>query len=657
MPGAASAAAPPPAEAFGMVGRADAPPVEAFGMIEQTREVVLSPDGNTLAWQDDSGPESRLVVFDVATHKARRTMRIDPPAKLRSLAWADSETLLYQVSITDSNALQEGSRYEFFRFFALDVGSGQTHLMLMSGGERPQVTGEALILPRVSKPKTIIMSTYDYSAPMSRPELGTRLAGRRRDSGWVYSLYQVDTRTGNGTVLELGTQFTVDWVVDKDGNVAARSDWNPDGNVYRILVKSGLGWHEILHQENRGRLSLQGLTEDGSAIVALGSLERGHPKLLALPLDGSPVRVLLEDPDQDVVSVVRDRFRGTPVCAWLGGVDPKYHCFDQQVEQRTRDIAHSFPDRRVVLYSESQDGRRVIAYVTSPSLPATYYLVDFKTHKADIVGEEYPGLAKAKLGEVRIITYKARDGTAIPAYLTLPPGGTEKGLPLVVLPHGGPEDRNDYAFDWWAQFLATRGYAVLQPQFRGSTGFGDAFRLAGRKQWGGLMQDDLSDGVKSLIEQGVADARRVGIVGLSYGGYAALAGVAFTPDLYACAVSVNGVSNLPELGAYGEEHWGAESSQVGYWRDAIGSPLDPRVAANSPVNAVSRINSPVMLMYSSEDTVVPPSQSRGMARALQRSGKSVALVTLGGDDHWLSRSATRIRMLKELDGFLAAHLH
>jgi len=637
---ATAAAAPPAAEAFGMIG--------------QTAQVVLSPDGNTLAWLDDSGPQSRVVVFDLATHKIRRTVQIDPPLKLRSLEWADSETLLYEVSYTNS-ALHEESRFEVFRFFAVDIGSGHAHPMLTMG--QPAVSGEALISPRVNKPKTVIMSTLDYSAAMARPRLGSHFSLRRRDSGWVYSLYQVDTRTGNGAVVEQGTQFTADWVVDRDGKAVARSEWDPDGNVYRILVKRGLGWYEIFHRENRGTLSLCGLSEDGSAIVALGSLEEGHPKLLALPLDGSRPRVLLEDPDRDVVAVMRDRFRGTPVCVRLGGLEPRYHCFDPQVDERTQAIARSFPGRRVVLYSESQDGQRAIAYVDSPSLPATYYLVDFKTHRSDIVGEEYPKLAGAELGDVRILTYKARDGTTIPAYLTLPPGAAEKDLPLVVLPHGGPEDRNEYAFDWWAQFLATRGYAVFQPQFRGSTGFGDLFRLAGRKQWGGIMQDDVTDGVRSLIEQGVADARRICIVGLSYGGYAALAGVAFTPDLYACAVSVIGVSNLPELGAYGKEHWGDESSQVGYWRDDIGSPLDPRVAASSPVNAVAHINAPIMLMYSSDDTVVPPSQSRDMARALQRSGKRSVLVSLGHDDHWLSRSSTRVKMLKELDRFLAANLN
>jgi dipeptidyl aminopeptidase/acylaminoacyl peptidase len=179
-----------------------------------------------------------------------------------------------------------------------------------------------------------------------------------------------------------------------------------------------------------------------------------------------------------------------------------------------------------------------------------FYLVDFATGRADIAGESYPGLAGVTLGEVRFIDYAARDDVEIPAFLTLPPGLGEKNLPLVVLPHGGPHAHDTGDFNWWTQFLATRGYAVLQPQFRGSTGYGAAHRKAGYGQWGGLMQDDVTDGVKAMIKNGLADPARICIAGASYGGYAALAGAAFTPEMYACAISVNGISDLPALLGY-----------------------------------------------------------------------------------------------------------
>jgi dipeptidyl aminopeptidase/acylaminoacyl peptidase len=230
-------------------------------------------------------------------------------------------------------------------------------------------------------------------------------------------------------------------------------------------------------------------------------------------------------------------------------------------------------------------------------------------------------------------------------------------MPLVVLPHGGPQARDYLVFDWLTQFLVSRGYAVLQPQFRGSTGFGDAFREAGYRQWGGLMQDDVTDGVRAMIDQGVADPHRVCIVGASYGGYAALAGAAFTPDLYSCAVSISGVTDLPALmresvPIYG----GALSTSLSVWKARIGAPNDSNLAAKSPINAVKSIKVPVLIIYGTGDGVVPNEQSARMVHALQSAGKSVAVAILQGEDHWLSRTETRVQVLKELDAFLGQHL-
>jgi dipeptidyl aminopeptidase/acylaminoacyl peptidase len=225
-----------------------------------------------------------------------------------------------------------------------------------------------------------------------------------------------------------------------------------------------------------------------------------------------------------------------------------------------------------------------------------------------------------------------------------------------VLPHGGPETRDNNEFDWWSQFLASRGYAVLRPQFRGSKGFGDAFRRAGFRQWGRRMQDDLTDGVLAMIQQGVADPRRVCIVGGSYGGYAALAGAAFTPDLYKCAVSVNGVSDLPEMLGSVKVQNGAESDSVAYWRDNIGSPFDRRVIERSPALAADAIRVPILLMHGVDDTVVPIGQSESMARALEKRNKPFEFIRLPGEDHWLSRADTRLRVLTEIERFLREHL-
>ena len=221
---------------------------------------------------------------------------------------------------------------------------------------------------------------------------------------------------------------------------------------------------------------------------------------------------------------------------------------------------------------------------------------------------------------MRHFAYDARDKYPLFGYLTIPAGAAEKNLPLVVLPHGGPHRRDTPDFDWWSQFLASRGYAVLRPQFRGSTGLGTEHLLAGRGQWGLRMQDDVTDGVKALISQGIVDPKRVCIVGASYGGYAALAGAAFTPELYACAISVAGVSDLAEVIAYDEKMGGDESDSVYYERESIGSRDDPKVGEKSPARHARDIRAPILLLHGTNDTVVPFAQSQMMANALAAAG-------------------------------------
>jgi dipeptidyl aminopeptidase/acylaminoacyl peptidase len=306
--------------------------------------------------------------------------------------------------------------------------------------------------------------------------------------------------------------------------------------------------------------------------------------------------------------------------------------------------------------SRSTDYKRVAVLIEKPAEAPVFYFVDYGAKSAAIINEHYPQLVGAKLAPVRTFDYAARDEYALFGYLTLPPDAEAKNLPMVVMPHGGPESRDDAGFDYRAQFLASRGYAVFQPQFRGSSGFGAAHADAGRRQWGMRMQDDVTDGVKSLIAQGIADPKRICIVGGSYGGYAALAGAAFTPELYACAVSINGVTDLPNFIGYITRQGGDESNALYYWRDHIGPPTDAQVIAKSPARNVSAIRAPILLLHASQDTTVPITQSQAMARALTAANKKFQFIELPGDDHFLSSSTTRVRALSELEKFLEPFL-
>jgi dipeptidyl aminopeptidase/acylaminoacyl peptidase len=248
----------------------------------------------------------------------------------------------------------------------------------------------------------------------------------------------------------------------------------------------------------------------------------------------------------------------------------------------------------------------------------------------------------------------------IPGYLARPLGA-EGATPLVLLPHGGPASLDVGGFDWLAHFLASRGYTVLQPNFRGSGGLGKEWEDAGHGEWGvGVMQHDLTDGVAALVAAGMADPERVCIVGASYGGYAALAGAAFTPELYRCAAAIAGVADLRVMLSFERDRAGFSSPTVAYWRQAMGvdetGSANERLEAASPSAHVDEVRAPVLLIHGHDDTVVPIAQSQLMQRALEGAGKSVQFVELEGEDHWLSGAKTRLETLQALDVFLAEHL-
>ncbi len=639
---------------FGQAGAAP-PRVEAFGRIPSVESVVVSPGGTLLAWADSSTGKQQVVMFDLDRGAEKRRLAMPDDSKLRGLDWHDDETLLVNLSFTERVGERARDRYEWHRTLAVDTGGGSMRMLLMDGN-RSLATGSDLLALRTPKPKTVIMSSWDWVATKYNEEIGSRLRGGRKNDGWVLSLFEVSTISGKGTRLEMGGPYTYEWVVDQNGTAVGRTDWQPESRLFTVMAKRGGVWEEIYRVEDGSKLALVGLSKDGKSLMAIGANGRERRSLWEIALDGSGAKLLLEDPVNDIEGIMRDGYSLQPVAASIGGAEPKRLWLDADAEARHKALSKTFGGLSVRIKTRDSTNTRVIAHVSSPSSPTTYYLVDFAKGKADIVGEDYPELAGVALGQVQVVSYKSRDDVDIPAYLTIPAGAEQKKLPLVVLPHGGPEARDELAFDWMAQFIASRGYAVLQPQFRGSTGFGMSHQRAGYRQWGGVMQNDVTDGVNAMIEQGIVDPRRVCIVGASYGGYAALAGAAFTPQLYACAVSINGVADLPGMLGEALKRGGEESDTVAYWSAHIGSAQDPLVIAKSPARSAHTIQAPILLIHGGEDTVVPIMQSQLMANALKAAGKPYSFAKLDSEDHWLSRSETRVRVLQELEAFLGKFL-
>ena len=368
------------------------------------------------------------------------------------------------------------------------------------------------------------------------------------------------------------------------------------------------------------------------------------------------MKKLIDEPERDAEGVEYDAFNDSVHAMRFSGADRPFRFIDPAAQKRYAALGRTFPDRISISKAAPPTTSASSSKSTERPHPPLYYLVDFAAKSADIVGEQYPGLVDKPQGAVRRFEYAARDKYALFGYLTIPPGAEEKNLPLVVLPHGGPESDDTPYFDWWSQFLASRGYAVLRPQFRGSTGLGDAHRFAGRGQWGLRMQDDVTDGVQALIAQGIADPKRVCYRRRELWRLCGAGG----RRIHSGSVRLRGercgrIRSARDSGVEREDVQ-RESDSFFYWRDSIGDSLDSRIAEKSPARSARTIRAPILLLHGTNDSVVPFAQSEMMANALKAAGKPYQLMTLEGEDHWLSSSATRIRMLSEIEKFLAANL-
>jgi dipeptidyl aminopeptidase/acylaminoacyl peptidase len=312
-------------------------------------------------------------------------------------------------------------------------------------------------------------------------------------------------------------------------------------------------------------------------------------------------------------------------------------------------LEKSVPSAGVRIESLSSDRTRMLVRIGAPDMPGQLSFLDLKDgvlHKLAFFNE---AIGARHLAPVKLVHYEARDGLKIEAVLTLPVGREPKGLPLVVMPHGGPWAQDTLEYDYWVQFLANRGYAVLQPNFRGSTGYGSKFLHAGDGQLGLAMQDDVTDGVKWAVSQGLADAHRVCIVGASYGGYAAMWGIVKDPDQYRCAISIAGVSALKR-----EVNDFASSTTENISRDAW-ERMAPDFNAVSPINAVDRMKTPLLLIHGKKDITVAYVQSSKMYDRMRKAGKTVEFVGIPLADHHFARQEDRVTLLSAMEAFLAKY--
>jgi len=645
--------------AVSLCAPATAAPLSAYGGLPAIQSVEISPDGGTLAMIVSNGERRNLVIRPVAGGDAKAYDVGD--AKVRGLDWVGSDYLIITASQAAAMNFQMpgwgsvmGAKQEYSRAFAFNLKTQKLQPLLDKSPARMQ-TGTHF---RDTNASAIAASMNVLAAaPQVRNLGGTPTLFLQSisfaNSAAVLTVIQVNLKNDGQKVVELGDARTNEILLGEDGTPVAKTTYDvTDGRWALKLRRDGGAWAEVRNAVVKlERPDILGLGRDGKSVVLGEQADDGY-----LIREVSPEGVVGEPlPVRDVDGLIFDPDSRRMVgVSSLMGDELRYTFFDPKDQKVWEAVRAAFKGDRVTLESWSRDRQKIVVVADSPTEGPGYAVVDLASRKAEWLGSRYDKLAAEDIAEVRPVRFKAKDELELTGYLTLPRGKPARGLPLVVLPHGGPAARDEPGFDWWPQAIASRGYAVLQVNFRGSDGFGWAFTRAGFGEWGRKMQTDLSDGVRDLAGQGIVDPKRVCIVGASYGGYAALAGATLDTGVYRCAAAVSAPADLRRFVDWSRERKGAASFR--YWTRFMGAEGDRKVLADiSPASHADRVAIPVMLLHGRDDTVVPIEQSQIMADAMRRAGKPVEFVIQAGEDHWLSRGDTRLEMLTATMGFVEKH--
>jgi dipeptidyl aminopeptidase/acylaminoacyl peptidase len=632
--------------AAGSARAAGPPPLEDYGKLPAAEQMTLSPDGQKVAFLGYADGKRIIVISKLGGAQLAAFNAGDQ--KVREIDWLDDVHVLVLVSTFINTANDYETAYGNF-----------AEAVIVNAA-----TGKALIVFHgVRKVSEFIQGyfghsaqgghSYGYFGGQTLKGTGGTMANFDQQSYLLTAdstvdLYQVDLDTGEPRILQAGDRrFDTSWQVDGAGRIAARDDYEHGSGNHSIFIGSG-----------------PMVIKDPLGDAGLVSLGRTADTALVQVVDGDGGWKLMEftrGGEHGGSAVFGDRRphllydkEGLLIGGVVQGERPVTTLFDPARQARFDAAARAFKGERVTLESATDNFDRMILFTEGDGDSGTHFLVDIPNHSASAIGWSYPTIMQDAVAPVRLVHYKAADGLELDGVLTLPPGRDAKNLPVVVMPHGGPQARDTPGFDWWAQAFASRGYAVFQPNFRGSDGYGRAFREAGFGQWGRKMQTDVSDGLAELSRQGIVDPKRACIVGGSYGGYVALAGVTLQHGLYRCAVADAPVSDLTTMVNLAEHANHSSNLESRYWRAFMGATnaADPILRELSPAHHAAEADAPILLIHGKQDTTVLPEQSAIMRRALGSAGKPFEFVEMAGEDHYLSKAATRTQMLQASVAFV-----
>ena len=597
----------------------------------------LSPDGRFIAFLKPlKGTRNIWVKAAAEPFEKARPITADTKRPISRFSWSrDSRAVLY---------VQDQGGDENYNVYAVDPAAAPA-----AGAEVPAARNLT-----VAKG----VRAFLYAVPKSEPD--TIYVGLNdREPAW-HDLYKVRISTGERQLLRRNTERLTNWVFDtKDQlRLATRSAENGDSEILRIDSSGFTKIYSCSVFENCAPLQFH---KDGTRVYMVSNKGEGVDlaRLTLLDVTTGAEAVVESDPQKrvDVYNAIFSEKTDELIATVYIDDRQRLYFKDPAFEADYRWVEKQLPGRELNFRSPTSDEQRWIVAASSDVEPGEAYLYDRAAKTLTLQYRVYEKLPRASLAKMTSVRYPSSDGLEIPAYLTLPKGVAPKSLPAVVLPHGGPWARDAWGYDDLAQFLANRGYAVLQPNFRGSTGYGRRFLDAGNRQWGEKMQDDITWGAKYLVAQGIADSRRIGILGGSYGGYATLAGVAFTPDVYAAGVSLVGPSNLITLLDSIPAYW-EPARKLFYER--MGDPSTPagkaQLERQSPLNSAGKIKTPLLVIQGANDPRVNKAESDQVVIALRDRGFPVEYIVAPDEGHGFARPVNNMAAFAAAERFLATHL-
>ncbi|MBW8192177.1 S9 family peptidase [Neiella marina] len=620
-------------------------PLEAFGTLPAKTMMVMSPSAKRLAYRDTSGGKDVLTVVDLSKGGVIAALDLSN-IRTDGLYFLNEDKIVIR-STQHRRIMGYTGQHDVSSAFLLDINTNKIQQMLTPGkGIHAGQGGLGRIVALSSDHKSVYMPAY--------------LINKRNPGKPPFGLVRVklDAPKRTPKVVQKGSSTAIDFFLDENDEILARERYDEAADRHLIETFDGLNWN-IIYEEKTSYINkgFAGITPDYKALVMSATAENGHRAYYRLELaDGAINGPIFARENASVASLITNTDRVVAGVRYAG-FQPSYEFFDDKLTRLFAAINNAMPNDSLNLVDYTPDWNSLLFYVEGEGIPGEYYM--FNGGNFTYLATSRPQLQPTDVNPVEIYSYQARDGLTIPALLTRPAQSDKaKPLPAIMLPHGGPESYDKKGFDWLAQYFASRGFLVIQPQYRGSTGFGAQHVLKGRGEWGKKMQDDLTDAITALSEQGRVEPNRVCIVGASYGGYAALAGATLTPDMYQCAVSINGVSDLETMMDRVKRESGRKSGVHAYWEDAMagGNATDDYLEAVSPINHVAQTKAPVLLIHGTIDEVVNIEQSKDMYKALRKQGKDVTYLELEDEGHYLSKSSTRLQALQAIDAFIEKYM-